>query len=414
MPGKSKRLFVSASSKEAKLSAALVTHLGNAFEETLEFASSAQDLGAGHEWKAWIRQGLSDCDGGIFLMTPTYAKSPWPIAEFTAFWLQGKPIYVLLAGAIKPSDLFRPMQDDHQATHLADIDHLKSFFRNLATFANKERIPFSHVEVLSFSCLKAYEECRLEERDPEDVEPDPKDLAPGDSTYPRRHDLFRITWALARNSDSNTLRAVCTREEAFVCQNGVHDFIPVIVAQAANIVPFDGDLGFEVQLLDYEYPAGKVSIEHVRHATGQNYSFRLRFTPPLRQGAAVSIRYRFTIPRMKVATYEQMREYLFKADSHVELRSYESFIIQVLDPTSKFIYETIFDANCQIQPMQPDVSWRQSPFPREQAELMEGGYSCIETPDGGWRMRIERQNPTVETRYSLRWKLPLERDLDPI
>ena len=410
MSEKSKRLFVSASGKEVRLSAALITHLGNAFEGKLTFASS-QDLGAGHEWKDWIRQRLSDCDGGIFLMTPTYAKSPWPIAEFMAFWLQKKPIYVLLAGDIELADLFGPMQEDHQATHLADAERLRMFFRNLSSFADKERIPFDYVDLLSYKCLEAYEECQTEAQK-SDQEFDPSALMPEAATYPRRHDLFSISWALTRNSDSNTLRGVCTREESIVCQNGIHDFIPVAVAQAANIVPFDETLGFDVELLDHDYLGGRVSIEHVRYATGQNYSFRLRFTPPLRQGATVSVKYRFTVPRMKVATVEQMREYLFKADPDVELRNYESFVIQVLDPTSKFVYETVFDANCQIQPGQPDVSWRQSPIPREQAELMSGAYSCTETPDGGWRMRIERQNPTVETRYTLRWKLPRERDLD--
>ncbi len=413
MPEKPKRLFVSASSREARLSVALTTYLNNAFEGALTFANSAQDLGAGHEWKDWIRKRLSDCDGGIFIMTPTYAQSPWPVAEFTAFWLQRKPIYVLLAGDIGPSDLFAPMRDDHQATHLEDAEQLGRFFKNLASFANKERIPFEFVDLLSYKCLEAYEECQAEAQE-SDREFDPSVLMPHPSTYQRRHVLFSVSWALTRNADSSTLRGICTREEAIVCQPGVQDFIPVVVAQAANIVPFDESLGFDAELLSYDYPGGRVAIEHVNYSTGQNYSFRLRFTPPLRQGAIVSVKYRFTIPKIKVATVEQMREYLFKADPDVELRNYESFVIQVLDPTDRFVYEAFFDASCQIRPEQPHVSWRQAPILREQAELMGGAYSCTETSDGGWRMRIERENPPVETRYTLRWRLPRERDLDLI
>lgn len=411
MSAKPKRLFVSASSREAPLSTAFINHLSNAFDGTLVFSSSAQDLGAGDEWKNWIKNWLNDCDGGIFLLTPTYARSPWPSAEFTAFWLREKPIFVLLVGDIGPSDLFRPMQDDYQATHLGDVEHLRQVFRNLAQFAGKERIPFEFVELLSLKCLEAYKQCQ-ELTAGSDQEVDPSALIPDPSTYQKRHELLSISWALARNLDTETLRGVCTREETIVCQSGVLHYIKTDVAQAANIVPFDSSLGFEVELLSSDYPGGKVALERVSYSTGQNYSFRVRFTPPLRKGSSASVRYRFTIPKLKVATVEQLREYLFQSDPDVELRNYESFVIQILDPTEKFIYEVEFDASCQIQPEQPEVSWRWGPIPREQAELLGGGYSCQEVSDGSWQMRIERQDPTVETRYTLRWKLPRQRDFE--
>lgn len=411
MSDQPKRLFVSASSKEKTLSDAFINNLSNAFEGSLQFASSAKDLGAGHEWKTWIKTQLHDCDAGVFLITPTYAQSPWPSAEFTAFWLQGKPIYVLLAGDIAVGELFSPMKDDYQATHLRDTEQLSQFFKNLASFSGKERIPYEFVDLLSFRCLDAYEKCQAE-RFETDQEVDPTALVPDASTYQLRHELYSSSWSLSRNADSHTLSGTCTREEAIVCQSGVIHYIPVSVAQAANIVPFEAHLGFDVELLGFEYDGGKVSVEHVKHATHEDYSFRVRFTPPLRKGSSASARFRFTIPRLKAATAEQLREYLFEADPDVELRNHESFVIQVRDPTARFVYEAAFDSSCQIQPEQPEVSWRRASIAREQAELLEGAYTCVELPDGGWKMRIDRTDPTVETRYALRWKLPRERDLD--
>lgn len=94
-----KKIFVSASSGEAAVSRALITALSNAFEGDLTFANSAVDMGAGDKWKAWMRSNLKDCDAGLFLLTPAYNKSPWSSAEFTAFWLDEKPIFLLMAGA---------------------------------------------------------------------------------------------------------------------------------------------------------------------------------------------------------------------------------------------------------------------------------------------------------------------------
>ena len=406
-----RRLFVSASGNEALLSTTFVTQLSNAFEGTLEFSSSAQDLGAGDEWKRWIKRSLTECDGGIFIMTPTYTKSPWRSAEFTAFWLSEKPIFILMAGDTAVEDLFGPMKADYQATHLSDTEHLRQFFKNLAEFAGKERIPYQHISLFSYECLEAYKRCQeLASRSNREV--DQSVLVPDPSTYQLRHELFSVSWLLTRNPDSDTLRGTCTREEEIVCQSGVLHYFNVAVAQAANIVPFDDSLGFGVELVSSDYGDGRVSIEDISYASGQNYSYRVRFTPPLRKGATASVKCQFTIPRLKVATVEQMREYMFNSDSDIELRNYESFVIQVINPTERFVYDVLFDRSCLIQPEQPEVSWRRGPIPREQAELLGGSYTCNEEADGGWRMRIDRSDPTVETRYTLRWKLPRKRDLE--
>ena len=136
-----KTMFVSSSSQDKRLADELITQLGNAFEGDLLFSSASADLAAGAKWKDWIKGKLKTCDASLFVMTPTYAQSLWSSAEFTAFWLGERPIFVLLVGGATTDHLFQPMRDDYQATHISDKDGLKRFMENLSRFCERSRTP---------------------------------------------------------------------------------------------------------------------------------------------------------------------------------------------------------------------------------------------------------------------------------
>lgn len=405
-----KKIFVSASSGEAAVSRALITALSNAFEGDLTFANSAVDMGAGDKWKAWMRSNLKDCDAGLFLLTPAYNKSPWSSAEFTAFWLDEKPIFLLMAGAIDSSELFQPMQDDHQATHLSDIEGLKRFIKNLSDFCGRERTPFEFTEVVSYKCLEAYE-ASASDRVDLGYSFDPEVHSIDESQYEKRHKLFEATWDMSLNEDKETLRGVCTRTEHVVCQSGIIHYANVAVAQAANIVPFDPETTYSAELLEYERPNGRVSIVERKLTPGGDFSFRVRFVPPLTRGDEARFTYRFTMPSLKAANTDLLRE-LLQANPDMELRNFESFVIQVLVPTDRFIYAVNFTGDCLVEPEIPDVTWRRGPFARETAALLAGDYTCTTSEDGGVSMRLDRERPLVDTRYGFKWKLPRRADLE--
>lgn len=405
-----KRIFVSASTAEKPVAEALITQLNNAFEGDLVFTNSARDLAAGDQWKSWIRTNLSECDAGLFLITPTYLASPWLVAEFIVFWLAEKPIFLLLADGVRPEDLFRPMQDDYQTTSLSDTEGLRRFMRNLSDLVGRERTPYEFTELLSFKCVEALKSCDEERNSSVSPSTDPSELVPADSTFDRRHRNYEAAWTMSLNEDHETLRGECVRTEHVVCQSGMIHYIPITVAQAANIVPFDRAAEYPVELLDYEYPKGRVTITRKELSASGDFSFRVRFTPPLTQGVEARFTCRFMIPSLKVANVDHLRE-LLQANEDAELRNYESFTIQVHDPTDRFIYSVSFPDDCLIEPELPDVTWRRSPIAKESAALLQGAYACTTTEGQGWQMRLERDHPIVETRYTFKWKLPRRSDL---
>lgn len=408
MSSQSKKIFVSSSLTESSLAAEVITQLSNAFMGALGF-DHAHDLGAGDMWKRWIHKSLNTCDAGLFLVTPRYLTSQWLSAEFTALWLSEKPIYILLFPGVETSDLFAPMRDDYQATAIDNKEGIKRFLANLAKLSETPRVPFEHAELISFRAVEVFKQCEAAQpREPGIV--DPSSQVPDASTYPRRHLLMDSTWDLELGDDGDSLKATSTRTEHFICQSPVMHYVRVAVAQAANILPFQPEAGFDVELLGYEYPGGRVGISRKRIMPGGNYSFQLDFHPPLANGTEVQVHYRFTIPALKVAHKEKLRE-LLQENSDIELRNYESFVIQVLDPTDVFRYTVNFAPDCWVDPAPPEVTWRRAPYVDESAALLKGGYVSRRNEDGGWQLRIERVKPVTETRYTLKWHLPQREDL---
>jgi len=406
-----KTIFVSSSAQEKELADEFITHLGNAFEGDLLFSSASSDLAAGAKWKDWIQEKLDACDASLFIMTPTYIQSLWSSAEFTAFWLSKRPIFVLLVGNATSDQLFRPMQDDYQATHISDKDGLRRFMENLAKLCHRPRTPYQFVDLLSFQCEEVYERI-LALRAEKAGAVEPTLLVAEDSTFPLRHELFETEWNMTLNEDRETLRGECVRTEEIVCQSGATDFLPVVVAQAANLVRFDPEADYKIELLEYSYPKGRVSIVRnpVPIAPNGDFNFQLRFTPPLKHGSEVRVRYRFVLPALKAATSEKLRA-LLQTSPTADLRSYEKFSMRLKWPAKKFVYAVNFDPTCIVEPGSPEASWRQSPIAKESAALIEGAYTCEYIEDEGWHLRLEREQPTVDTVYTFKWQLPHADDL---
>lgn len=149
-------LFISHSSDEYLVSKEMKTCLNNAFKGKIECVNASEDLGSGQAWKEFIKKNLNLCDACIILLSPSFIKSLWSVAEFTAFWFRDKPIFILCMGSIEIDKLpFIPMRD-LQITSLEDEDKISVFLKNISQIIGEERIPYTFAQVIRNNCMAAY------------------------------------------------------------------------------------------------------------------------------------------------------------------------------------------------------------------------------------------------------------------
>lgn len=149
------KLFLSYSLTESTVARELYTQLNNAFMGNLDFFSASEQLAAGVDWKKAIRDALKECQAGLFILTPKYQKSMWSVSEFTAFWLEDKPIFLMCIGEIDRDNLYAPMKD-YQIADISNVDHIKKLIERLSYCLGEKRVPYASADVLSAECTAAY------------------------------------------------------------------------------------------------------------------------------------------------------------------------------------------------------------------------------------------------------------------
>lgn len=141
------KIFMSYSSEDKKLAEVINNDLNNAFNAHLEIFFAADEIIGGELWKARIQEGLNSSDAIISLFTPVSIVKPWLYIEWSAFWINNKKYFLLLADGIKWQDLIHPMQDS-QVINLHELESVKKFFRALASDSKLFKIPFSDAKKL--------------------------------------------------------------------------------------------------------------------------------------------------------------------------------------------------------------------------------------------------------------------------
>ncbi len=152
-------LFISHSAQEKNVAQAIKTTLSNAFTGDLRFFFSPE-MKVGTIWKDYIQTQLGECDAGLFVLTPEFQKSHWFTAEFTAFWLQGKPTYILTMDDDKiDSNSFIDIMNDTQRGSLNSVDNVKGLIVQLAKSISKGstiEIPYDAAEVICRVAAQEY------------------------------------------------------------------------------------------------------------------------------------------------------------------------------------------------------------------------------------------------------------------
>jgi hypothetical protein len=128
----------------------------------------SEETGIGEKWKETIKNNLTDCNAGLFVITPGFLKSAWLTAEFTAFWLQGKKAFVIYIGDIDLNSLLAPILDCQNA-RLENDESIRNLIESLSRELSAEddpiEIPYDIVGSIVSNCQVEYDKAKNEHKD---------------------------------------------------------------------------------------------------------------------------------------------------------------------------------------------------------------------------------------------------------
>lgn len=138
------KIFVSYSKFDKLIAKTVATSINNYFRGDINVFFAPKDIQVGAKWKEIILDALREYDALILLISPDTYEKPWLIAEFTAFWLQNKDIYILKYGDLDFSKLFNIFAD-YQICDMKEINHIQGLIEVLSKKAGAEFFPFDKV-----------------------------------------------------------------------------------------------------------------------------------------------------------------------------------------------------------------------------------------------------------------------------
>jgi hypothetical protein len=207
------RLFISHANADVNLAKLLRITLEERSEE-LKCFLLADDSFPGEVWEDRIRAAAADCDAILSIVTPRYLGRPWFIAEWSVFWFQEKPSYLLLEG-VELDALFEPMRR-RQVAKLGDRRAMGRLLAALGLDSGDDPVEVAASDLVD-SLRKALAQQAKSTRD-ESIRKLKTSLERNTSNVDRAvvrviveaGDLERITEAAAESDNSVALRQLAT------------------------------------------------------------------------------------------------------------------------------------------------------------------------------------------------------------
>lgn len=227
--------------------------------------------------------------------------------------------------------------------------------------------------------------------------------------HDREYLLLKNKWKYILNNDLETLRGECECERHMRCLNRSISYLSIEIGPAESLLPFDPNEHYDVFLLESRREKGAVSLRKPHRKEGASFAFRIDFDPPLTQGELVYVKFRYRLPRFKIANMELLREKVSKAK--LEPREYEYNSFSISYDICKFVYEIAFDSLCKIKPKGIEVRRGTDVFIEEQERVIKNNWFRCEQNDGAWRMILEREHPPMKTTYRFKWSPPSKEEL---
>src|SRR5688572_7888544 len=128
------KMFLSHTGLDTKIAEAVKKNIEDAFLGYISVFLATQDLLPGMQWKEALKQHLKTDDAIISIITSRSMTKPWIYVEWSAFWLNDKPIFIFITDDVKIDKLLNPIVDV-QSVRLSQADDIRKLFRVLQDFS---------------------------------------------------------------------------------------------------------------------------------------------------------------------------------------------------------------------------------------------------------------------------------------
>lgn len=151
------KIFVSFSKFDILIGTIIASSFNNYFKGDVEVFFAPKSIRIGAKWKEDILNALRESDALILLISPDTYDKPWLIAEFSAFWLLDKDIYILKYGDIDFNKVFN-IFTDYQICDIQDKSDIRGLIEVVSTKASVAFAPFDKVDDFYQELEKAIDE----------------------------------------------------------------------------------------------------------------------------------------------------------------------------------------------------------------------------------------------------------------
>jgi len=395
-----KKLFLSCYSNELAVALELKNNLEYAFKESLEIESPLEDIKCGDDWKEYIKERLSDCDGLISLISPAYAKRAWCIAEFIPFWIGGKKVFPVTIGFEDAStDIFKLITDKYQTARLEDMEDIQKLLEAISEFCGVSRPDKKYLDGIVNGCNREYKNIIAEESG---VDADREVFT--QNRYIRQYINNSTVWECSLNKEhSGVLSATCIKDLSIIIASNDTRYLEMpLRALSEEGIVFDE--------IEADASGKKVSIGSLIKSEESVYTYKVSFKPALKQGETVRVKYRIIIPQYKLATQEKAFEYIQKSE-RIDLRE-ESIAYRVDAPTDKFSFKIVFAPECSVTPKEIQAKFNNIINTEELEKIRaDKSYSDTFSALSGCVLELKRTKPKPGISYIFSWELPRENEL---
>jgi hypothetical protein len=395
-----KKLFLSCYSYELDVAVELKKNLEYAFKSNLEIESPLSDMKCGDDWKEYLKTRLSDCDGLISLISPSYVKSAWLVAEFVPFWLSEKTIFPVTIGfEDKSTDIFKLITDKYLIARLENPDDVEKLLDAIAEFYSAPKPELKYLNRIVNDCYREYNNTVAREN-----ESDSERYTFVQNRNVQRYIKNSTVWQCSLRKDSQgILSAVCQKELKFISVGNNIRYLEMPLRAL-------DEEGITFNDIYVDASGRKATIGSIRKLEESVFKYRINFHPALKQGDIVEIKYKISIPQCKLATREKAFEFITNSD-RIEIRQ-ESITTTIDAPTDEFYFKIMITLESGVTPQEIQAKCNNI-INTDELEFIRTNkcYSEIFKPEEDCIMELTRRKPKVGITYIFSWLLPNQDDV---
>jgi hypothetical protein len=403
--GKSPLVFISHISADSEAVRTLQADLDRRFIGSVRFfnSSDGDSLQAGDSWLQRIIASLRESRIVLPILSPAALVSPWVNLETGGAWVNGGTVIPCCVGEVRRDSLPDPYSS-LQAINLDDLVGLRSLINRIASEVGL-RAPLEGLEELAQQMKSGFP-------------PSAVGLMPGIGMClgNRLDKLLEVRWRFRKAAHDPARWS-----GLYYCRNIAKVTDPILRSILVEFTPAIESVPFTVErspiprLGEFNRTTpGSVRLAEPHLKTGAAYAFRIYFDPPLRNGEEVGLDFTVEFPEYRLGTREGY--ILAQLKQGTEISEFQHSSRTVARPTAKLIYRIIIPLDLGAFPAEPQVTRYESEYPDEEAYIRRNQdiYSVRQVEHEGdmcWMMELIRHNPPYNARYTMRWKLPGEREL---